>query len=287
LIRYFLSVMIVFAILYANIAKAADDPDSLYKQGNFAQAQKAYTEADMNHSKDIRFRYNRGCAAYQNSDFKAATAAFSSVLKRTDDKEIRFKALYNLGNTAFKQKKFESAASYYKQAIVCNPENEDAGYNLELSLRELDRQKKKEKDQKNESQQDSQKKEDKPGKPGENKKDDKKNQKGSDKQSSDNKEDKSNKDESGKRDESGKNKEKENDQGKSDKRKGSENNSNGISGQPNPSQLMPEQEENMAPETKSMLDKKKADALLDSIRENRSIKAFGNLNENTRLGKDW
>ncbi|MFH2047216.1 MAG: tetratricopeptide repeat protein [Pseudomonadota bacterium] len=210
MIRYFLSVMIIIiAFLYASTAKAANDPDSLYKQGKFAEAQKAYTEADMNHPKDIRFRYNRGCAAYKNSDYKAAIAAFSSVLKRTTDKETKYKALYNLGNTAFKQKDFESAASYYKQAIISNPGNKDAGYNLELCLRELEKQKQKNKDRNNESRQDSKKKEDKPDQSGENKNNDNKNQKASDKQSSKNMEDKSDKDkdESGKRNEALNNKE--------------------------------------------------------------------------------
>lgn len=242
MIRYFLSVMvIIIAFLCASIAKAANDPDTLYRQGKFAEAQKAYTETDMNHPKDIRFRYNRGCAAYQNSDYKAAAAAFSSVLTRTEDKEIRFKALYNLGNTAFKQGNFESAASYYKQAIICNPGNEDAGYNLELSLLELEKQKKNNKDQRNETKQDSQNKEDKPSRSGENK-----NHKGSDKQSS----------------------------------------------KPNPLQQMPQEKENMSSDkTMSMPDKKRADELIDSIRENRSkflnFQVSGNVKEGVRSGKDW
>ncbi len=284
--RYFLSAIII-TLLSANIVKAADDPDTLYRQGNFARAQKAYTEADMNHPKDIRYRYNRGCAAYQNSDYKAADAAFSSVLKRTDDKELRYKALYNLGNTAFKQKDFESAASYYKQAIICNPNSEDAGYNLELSLLELDKQKKKDKDRKNESQQDSQKKEDKPGKSGENKKDDNKNRKASDKQSQDNKENKNNKSESEKPNQAGSDKKKEQNTGKNDEHQGSKD----LSGEPDPLQQMPQQKENMAPETKSMPDKKKAEALLGSVREDRSklmdFNSSDNSKEGVRSGKDW
>jgi Ca-activated chloride channel family protein len=275
--------VIIIAFLSASTAKAANDPDTLYRQGKFAEAQKAYTETDMNHPKDIRFRYNRGCAAYQNSDYKAAAAAFSSVLTRTEDKEIRFKALYNLGNTAFKQGDFESAASYYKQAIICNPgnENEDAGYNLELSLLELEKQKKNNKDQKNETQKDSQNKEDKPGQSGENKNNE--NHKNSDKKSSDNKENK--------RKDTGDDKKKEQNQEKAGQG-GSKDISQSLSGGLNPLQQPPEQKENMATDnTMSMLNKKKADALIDSIRENRSkflkFQVSGNVKESVRSGKDW
>ncbi|MFH1491632.1 MAG: tetratricopeptide repeat protein, partial [Pseudomonadota bacterium] len=98
--------------------------------------------ADMDHPRDIRYRYNRGCAAYQQGNYQGAQAAFSSVLRRTQDPRMRFSAAYNLGNTAFKQGDFASAAEYFRQAIILNPENEDVKYNLELSLRELERRKK-------------------------------------------------------------------------------------------------------------------------------------------------
>lgn len=131
----------LFALVFFPTALAAEGPDELYNQGRFAEAEKSYADADMDHPKDIRYRYNRGCAAYQNSDFKGAMAAFSSVLRRAKDDEMRFKATYNLGNTAYKQGDLKSAAVYYKQAILYNPEGDDARYNFELTLKELERHK--------------------------------------------------------------------------------------------------------------------------------------------------
>jgi len=131
----------LLALVFFPNALVAESPDELYNQGRFAEAEKAYADADMDHPKDIRYRYNRGCASYQNSDFKGAMAAFSSVLRRAKDDETRFKATYNLGNAAYKQGDLESAVAYYKQAILYNPEGEDARYNLELTLKELERHK--------------------------------------------------------------------------------------------------------------------------------------------------
>ncbi|KPK30363.1 MAG: hypothetical protein AMK69_03535 [Nitrospira bacterium SG8_3] len=128
-------------IIFSAMAMAAENPDELYNQGRFAEAEKAYAASDMDHPKDTRYRYNRGCAAYQNADYQGATAAFSSVLRRAQDNETRFRSAYNLGNTAFKQGDLASAAAHYKQAILWNPENKDAKYNLELVLRELEKQK--------------------------------------------------------------------------------------------------------------------------------------------------
>ena len=129
-------------IVFASQAQAADSPDELYRKGRFAEAEKGYARLDMDHPKDIRYRYNRGCAAFQNSDLQGALAAFSSVVRRATDDDLRFKATFNLGNIAYKQSEFESAAALFKQAIVYNPASEDARYNLELALRELEKQKK-------------------------------------------------------------------------------------------------------------------------------------------------
>jgi len=127
---------------FAAPATAGENPDELYRAGRFEEAQKAYAAMDMDNPKDIRYRYNRGCAAYQDGQYEKALASFSSVMRRAEDKDVRFKAAYNLGNTAFKQGDFESAATHYRQALLHNPSSEDARYNLELTLRALEKQKK-------------------------------------------------------------------------------------------------------------------------------------------------
>jgi len=135
-------VLVLSGLVLASRALAAENPDELYRLGRFAEAEKGYARLDMDHPKDVRYRYNRGCAAYQNSDLQGASAAFSSALRRAADDELRFKAAFNLGNIAYQQGDFESAAAHFKQAVVYNPSSEDARYNLELALRELERQKK-------------------------------------------------------------------------------------------------------------------------------------------------
>jgi len=128
-------------MLTAARAQAAASPDELYRKGRFAEAEKAYAQSDMDNPKDLRYRYNRGCAAYQSGDYQAAAAAFASVLRRSrDDDDLRFKAAYNLGNAAYQQGDFQAAADHYKQAIAQDPSSEDARHNLELAVRALQKQ---------------------------------------------------------------------------------------------------------------------------------------------------
>lgn len=155
---------VLFSILlllpFSSRGECNEDPDQLYEQGRFAEAAKLYADQDMDNPRDIRYRYNRGCADYQASDFKGAAAAFSSVLKRTDDPETQVKAVFNLGNAAFKKGDFASARVYYQQSIVLDPTNENARFNLELTLRKLEKQKKQEAEKQKQQQQKDPKKED-------------------------------------------------------------------------------------------------------------------------------
>ena len=126
--------LLVLASTYA-YAFGEDSGKELYRQGKFKEAMDAFQKADMDHPKEVRFRYNRGCAAFQNGELEASGAAFTSVLKRSDDKEVRFRSLYNRGVIAFKNGHFHSAAEDFKEALKLKPTDEDARFNFELSLR--------------------------------------------------------------------------------------------------------------------------------------------------------
>ena len=69
------------------LAVGGENPDELYGQGRFAEADKIYAASDMDNPKDLRYRYNRGCSNYQGADYKGAAAAFSSVLRRSQGLE--------------------------------------------------------------------------------------------------------------------------------------------------------------------------------------------------------
>ena len=139
LFRYMIIGILFLGVMPSNRVVAGDHPDELYRQGYFEEAEETYARFDLEHPEDIRYRYNRGCAAYESLQFETARAVFTSVLRKTEDPAMHFKIAYNLGNTAYKQDDFSSAVAYYKQAIFYDPTNLDAKYNLELALRVLQR----------------------------------------------------------------------------------------------------------------------------------------------------
>ncbi|MCD4787941.1 MAG: VWA domain-containing protein, partial [Desulfobacterales bacterium] len=126
------SIMAALIICHGNSVWANENPEELYQQGHYQKAEQAFIKKDMDHPKDVRNRYNRGCASFQNANYEGASAAFRSALKRTDDKQITFSSAYNLGNSLFKQGDFQGAAQAFKQSIKINPGDEDSKYNYGL-----------------------------------------------------------------------------------------------------------------------------------------------------------
>jgi Ca-activated chloride channel homolog len=278
---------LIYGLIISSRAVAAENPDELYGQGRFAEAEKAYAQKDMDRPKDIRYRYNRGCAAYQNSDFQGAGAAFSSVLRRSEDEQLQYRAFYNLGNTSFKQGDFESAVEQYRQALLCNPESEDARYNLELSLRELEKLKKK-KGQDKQDQKGDEKDKSETGKKDKNE-DNSSSKKGSDQESSHERAKDKGQPKSGKQDESGKKKEERRDEGQ----KAGKQEPKDLSGELKPRQAMQgERGEDQPPDRAgAMLDRKKAEALLENLKEDRSrflrFQVPKDKKHGVPSGKDW
>ncbi len=131
-----LAALLLF-LLGAPPLEAAPGADTLYRQGDYQQAQKLYEELDLKHPDRLAYRFNRGCAAYQGQDYAAAQAAFTSVLRRAQEDGLRFKAAFNLGNSAFQTGGFQEAAQAYKLALTLQPESAKARYNLELALTKL------------------------------------------------------------------------------------------------------------------------------------------------------
>jgi Ca-activated chloride channel family protein len=288
--------MVVWAALCAGepTVLAATTADELYREGKYEEAEKLYAVGDMDHPKDIRYRYDRGCAAYQKGDFQSATAAFASVMRRTEEKETRFRAAYNLGNAAFKQKDFASAAAHYKQALLVRPEAEDARYNLELALREMDKleKQKKKQDQQQPSKEEGQKGDDSKGDQKE-KQQDKPGEQG-EKSEAEKKESSQDKQAQGQPKE--KEEAKQNPTEPSDAHQPQhEETPRELSGKLAPMQQMDKesgQDEKTEPEASTaMIDRKKAEALLDNVQEDPSRFLQYQLSKEKRRGprsgKDW
>jgi Ca-activated chloride channel family protein len=293
-VRTAISILLALGFYFTSAisSQAVESPDDLYRNGRFAEAEEAYAQSDMDNPKDLRYRYNRGCAAYQGGDYQSAAAAFASVLRRSDDDEMRYKAAYNLGNANYRQGDFESAADHYKQAIKYNTTSEDARHNLELALRALQKQKDQQNQQSGDQSQrgDDQQKDES----GDEKQKSDKNQQPDDKASGENSSAEQQKSDESEQSKENRGEADDKSQGKDSRnaQQSEQKSQQDLAGELKPREGMPPQnaEEQSSRAAMIRMNQKKAEALLDNIQEDRSMMMRLQTKGRQRgaaSGKDW
>jgi len=128
-------------------------------------------------TEDARKSYNSGIDFFEKLDYNRAVDDFFKALN-TENKHVEQWAAYNLGNAKFKNAEnaeqsnpqaslsdYTEALEFFKRAIEMDPQDLDAKYNYEVTLRKIKAQqekakqdKKEQKNQKDQKQQDQENK---------------------------------------------------------------------------------------------------------------------------------
>ncbi len=122
----------------------------LYRAGRYAEAVQAYEAALRDGNNTSELRYNLGTALLRLGRYEDAEQHLRAALDAVDP-SLRERTYYNLGNRFLEAARasadaggqgplLETAIEAYKRALRLDPEDEDAKWNLELSLREQQRQ---------------------------------------------------------------------------------------------------------------------------------------------------
>ncbi len=130
--------------------------NKLYKKGQIGKAKSVYTQALKSDPNSPEVAYNLGNALFREGLFKESQSNYlKSTAQKSEDNLFKAKVFYNLGNSQYRQKDLANAADSYKKSLRLNPKDEDAKYNLELVLKQMEKEKKDpEKDQKKDQNQD-------------------------------------------------------------------------------------------------------------------------------------
>ncbi len=136
-----------------------DDPFEAYEAGAWTQALEGFTDYQVERPEDPGVTFNLGSVHYRMRNYQEAEKAFAAAAVGAD-RQLREQALYNLGNTAFRQGKLQDAVELYKAALEIDPDDEDAKFNLEFVRdeirRRLEEQKKRQEEQQKQQQQEQQ-----------------------------------------------------------------------------------------------------------------------------------
>ena len=115
-----------------------DSPYEAYDAGLFDEALQGFVDLQVERPEDPEVALNVGSTQYQMRNFPEADRTFSKATM-AQDPSVRGQALYNLGNSAYRQGRLQEAVELYKSALEIDPDDEDAKFNLEFVRDEIRR----------------------------------------------------------------------------------------------------------------------------------------------------
>ena len=219
----------VFFIFKSNAQEIAIDKESNnltldgnieFAENNLVEAESLYRKSISKDSLNLKAVYNMGNSFYKNELKDEAINQYRSSIKKTTDKDLLHKSFHNLGNVFMQNEDYQNAVDSFKKALLNKPSDDETRYNYVLAKELLKNQ------QKNNKKDDKDKKNDKDKKEDEEKKNDK-----NKKDNKDKKDDKNKKDDK---------KEEEKKDNKSEKKNDNKENNN-----PKPNKISPEQLKNL------------------------------------------
>ncbi|GAB4030423.1 MAG: hypothetical protein Fur0012_06290 [Elusimicrobiota bacterium] len=103
--------------------------NDMYRKGDFSKAYDYYKNA-YEKGKNEKILFNLGNSLHKMEEYNKAAEVFESV----KDRDIKSKALYNAGNSRLMAGDKEKAIKNYRHAILINPKDKKAIYNLQVAL---------------------------------------------------------------------------------------------------------------------------------------------------------
>lgn len=134
--------------------------EKLNKEGNDAYAQQAYDQAlalyqsaQIEEPELAEPYYNAASALYRQGQYAAALEQLQMALSFADDETLAQASFFNLGNSAYSAQDNANAIAAYTEALLRNPGDQDAKYNLELALQQQQQEQQEQEQQQNQEQQ--------------------------------------------------------------------------------------------------------------------------------------
>ncbi len=106
-----------------------------YKKNNYNSAENSYRDALKIADNNPTASFNLGNTLYRKDNTDEAVEAFDNTIKNSSDNVTKENAYYNKGVAYQKAKKLPECIDAYKNALMLNPNDEDARQNLERALK--------------------------------------------------------------------------------------------------------------------------------------------------------
>jgi len=128
--------------------------NKLYSDGKYEDAEMRYRQALDENSNSFEGAFNLGDAAYKQEKYEDAATQFDLLTKQLADNDKIAKSYHNLGNSYLKSKDYGKSVEAFKNALRNNPADLDTKYNLAYAQQKLKEQQQEQKNEDKENKED-------------------------------------------------------------------------------------------------------------------------------------
>ena len=137
------------------------DGNQLAKESVFDTAEMSYRKALSKAPEKPEALYNLGNTHYKEKNFEEAKQRYFQTQKFSENKSSKHHAFHNMGNVFMQQKDYAKAVESYKNALRNNPEDEQTRYNYALAKELLEKEQQEQEQNQDQKDQDDKDQEDK------------------------------------------------------------------------------------------------------------------------------
>ncbi len=156
--------LVVFIFILIKTTTFSQTAHKMLRNGDAAYRNEDYKTAEENYRKSLETQasskgnFNLGNSIFKQQRFDDAIKQYDGIANNSSDNLLKASALYNKGNAHFWKKEYDKSVEAYKEALRLNPKDEDAKTNLAKAKRMLiEQQKQQQKQQNQQNQQQNQK----------------------------------------------------------------------------------------------------------------------------------
>ncbi len=154
---FFVIAILALSVLVAACSSSAEklnqDGNQAFTEQAYLDALEAYQTAQIESPELAEPYYNAANTYYRQGQYAQALEQLQQALQYANEESLAENSLFNLGNNFFSTQDLETAIEAYKGALLLNPQDQDAKYNLELALQQQEQQQEQEQQEQSQDEQ--------------------------------------------------------------------------------------------------------------------------------------
>jgi Ca-activated chloride channel family protein len=123
------------SLIFAQSTRSlVNDGVELYNKKKYSDAEVNFKKGSEKNPQNFEAKFNLGDTYYKQQRYDEAMKSFQSAFVDAKDDLEKAKLYYNIGNSLLKSQKIKESVGAYKESLKLNPTDQQAKYNLSYAL---------------------------------------------------------------------------------------------------------------------------------------------------------